>query len=159
MKTLIQIDTHNGQNVVSARELHAFLSVRRHFATWCKSMFEYGFESGIDFTPVWGKSTGGRPAMDYALTLDMAKEISMIQRTERGKQARRYFIACEKRLQAQRQGNAETLRLKARYYDIAITRMGLNREAGKIRHRLKQIEPPRIMAYLPLHMQAELFQA
>ncbi|RPD40531.1 antA/AntB antirepressor family protein [Chitinophaga barathri] len=158
MKTLIQIDTHNGQSVVSARELHGFLSIKRHFATWCKSMFEYGFESGIDFTPVWGKSTGGRPAMDYALTLDMAKEISMIQRTERGQEARRYFIACEKLLQAQKR-NVETLQLKAKYYDIIITRIGLNREAAKIRRRLKQLEPPRIMAYLPLHMQAELFQA
>lgn len=61
-------------------------------------MIEYGFEYGKDFTSILGKSSGGRPSMDYSLTIDMAKEISMIQRTDRGKQARSYFIECEKQL-------------------------------------------------------------
>ncbi len=59
-------------------------------------MFEYGFEREKDFTLISAKSTGGRPSTDYALSLDCAKEISMLQRTEKGKQARLYFIACEK---------------------------------------------------------------
>ena len=59
-------------------------------------MFEYGFEEGIDFTPFLAESTGGRPSIDYALTLDTAKEISMLQRTDKGKLARKYFIECEK---------------------------------------------------------------
>ena len=109
---LIKITTKDGEQVCSARELHAFLEVATDFTNWCKRMFEYGFEAEKDFTPILaktptseegkdftsilGKSTGGRPSTDYALTLDCAKEISMLQRTEKGKQARQYFIACEK---------------------------------------------------------------
>jgi anti-repressor protein len=98
MKEIIKITGQNGQKIVSARELHQFLEVETDFTTWCKRMFEYGFEEGMDFTPILGKSTGGRPSMDYALTLDTAKEISMLQRSEKGKQARQYFIECEKKL-------------------------------------------------------------
>jgi anti-repressor protein len=61
-------------------------------------MFEYGFEDGKDFVPILEETNIGRPSTDYALTLDTAKEISMIQRSEKGKQARQYFIACEKQL-------------------------------------------------------------
>lgn len=98
MNELIKIQQHNGKQVVSARELYDFLEVGRDFTTWCKKMFDYGFEEDRDFTPVLGKSTGGRPSVDYALTLNCAKEIAMIQRTPQGKQAREYFIACEKKL-------------------------------------------------------------
>lgn len=72
-----------------------FLEVKTDFTEWCKRMFEYGFEQDKDFTPILGKSTGGRPSTDFALTLPTAKEISMLQRTEKGKEARKYFIACE----------------------------------------------------------------
>lgn len=99
MNELIKIQQHAGKQAVSARELYNFLEVGRDFTTWFKKMFEYGFEEDKDFTPVWVKSTGGRPSVDYALTLSCAKEIAMIQRTPKGKQAREYFIACEKKLQ------------------------------------------------------------
>lgn len=102
MEEIIQINDHNGQSVVSARDLYEFLEVKRDFTTWCKKMFEYGFTEGKDFTPIWGETskspTGGRPSVNYALTLDTAKEISMLQRSEKGKQARQYFIECEKNL-------------------------------------------------------------
>jgi anti-repressor protein len=97
MDEIVKIEENNGKQVVSARELHYFLEVGRDFTTWCKQMFEYGFEEDKDFTPISGKSTGGRPSVDYALSLDCAKGISMIQRTPKGKQARDYFIACEKK--------------------------------------------------------------
>lgn len=98
MRELIRIQERNGSNVVSARDLYEYLDLGRDFTTWFKKMTGYGFEEGLDFTPVWGESTGGRPSVDYALTLDCAKEIAMIQRTEKGKQARQYFIECEKQL-------------------------------------------------------------
>jgi phage anti-repressor protein len=98
MNELIKITETNGQKAVSARELYDFLGIKRDFTTWCKKMFEYGFEENKDFTPFWGESTGGRPSLDYALTLDCSKEISMLQRSEKGKQARQYFIDCEKKL-------------------------------------------------------------
>lgn len=61
-------------------------------------MFEYGFDESKDFSPFLTESTGGRPQTDYALTLDTAKEIAMLQRSDKGKQARQYFIECEKQL-------------------------------------------------------------
>ena len=59
-------------------------------------MCDYGFKEGLDFCSFLSESTGGRPATDHQLTIDMAKELCMIQRTEKGKQARQYFIQLEK---------------------------------------------------------------
>lgn len=95
IKTFKQDD---GTVAVDARDLHDFLEVGKDFSNWFKGMIEYGFTEGQDFTPISAKSRGGRPRIEYAMTLDMAKELSMIQRTPRGKQARQYFIAAEKRL-------------------------------------------------------------
>ena len=101
MNEIIKIREENGKQAVSARELYLFLEVRSDFTDWCKRMFEYGFEDNKDFTLILGKSSGGRPSTDYALSLDCAKEISMLQRTEKGKQARQYFIEMEKKATAQ----------------------------------------------------------
>lgn len=98
MNEIIKIQEHKGKQAVSAKELYDFLEVKSNFTTWIVRMFEYGFEEEKDFIPILEKSTGGRPSVDYALTLDCAKEIAMIQRTPQGKQAREYFITCEKRL-------------------------------------------------------------
>lgn len=94
---IIKVIENHGQQIVSARELHEFLEIKTDFTDWCKRMFEYGFEENIDFTSILGKSTGGRPSIDYGLSLDCAKEISMLQRTDKGKQARKYFIEVEKK--------------------------------------------------------------
>lgn len=100
MNELIKVTTNEqGSQVVSARELYKFLEVGQDFSNWIKRMIEYGFEEDTDFTLILAKSTGGRPTKEYAITLDMAKELSMIQRSEKGKQARKYFIDCEKQLQ------------------------------------------------------------
>jgi phage anti-repressor protein len=72
-------------------------------------MVEYGFVEGVDFCSKMSESTGGRPAVNHELTIDMAKEISMIQRNERGKQARLYFIECEKRLKGKPMTQLEIL--------------------------------------------------
>lgn len=98
MNELIHISEKNGKQVVSAKELYDFLEIKSNFTTWTSRMFEYGFQENMDFIPILEKSTGGRPSIDYALTLDCAKEIAMIQRTPQGKQAREYFISCEKML-------------------------------------------------------------
>lgn len=102
MNGLIKITTDGqGSSVVSAKELYEYLEVKSEFAKWCSRMFEYGFEKEKDFSPILTESTGGRPGIDYALTLDTAKEIAMLQRTEKGKRARQYFIECEKQLRGQ----------------------------------------------------------
>ena len=81
----------------NGRDLHTFLEVGKKFSDWIKNrVAEYGFTEGEDFFPVLGKSTGGRPTTDYHLTLDMAKELAMIENNDRGRQARRYFIQCER---------------------------------------------------------------
>ena len=96
---LIKITTsENGEQLVSGRELHEFLEVKDNYTDWFKRMTTYGFDENVDFIGLSEKSDklGGRPRVDHAMTLDMAKEISMIQRTEKGKQARQYFIQVEK---------------------------------------------------------------
>lgn len=82
---------------MNARELHAFLGVGKHFGSWITDRIDqFGFTENQDFTvfPEIGEK-GGRPQLVYHLTLDMAKELSMVERNDKGKQ---YFIACEKEL-------------------------------------------------------------
>lgn len=97
---LIKITTNeNGEQLVSGRELHEFLKVGTEYKKWFSRMAEYGFVENTDFTRVTQKchTPGGvQNITDHAMTLDMAKEISMIQRSEKGKQARQYFIQVEK---------------------------------------------------------------
>lgn len=98
MSELIPIQDKDGAQAVMGRDLHAFLEVRDNYTDWMKRMVAYGFSAGQDFSEISDKPKGaGRPRTDHIVTLDMAKEISMIQRTEKGKQARQYFIECERR--------------------------------------------------------------
>ena len=99
MKELIKINRTESGEVVSARELHQFLEVETPFRKWIERMFEYGFEENQDYvrSDIFVR---GNEAKEYALTLDCAKEISMLQRSDKGKQARKYFIDCEKKLKS-----------------------------------------------------------
>ena len=81
-------------------ELHDFLNIETPYVKWFNRMTEYGFTEGEDYAEVLDKivqnpKEGGRPATDHQLTIPMAKELCMIQRNERGKQARQYFLAIE----------------------------------------------------------------
>jgi anti-repressor protein len=90
----------NGTLLVSGRELHEFLEVKTPYTQWFERMSEYGFEENVDFVGLSQKSEkpfGGRPIQDHHIKIDMAKEISMIQRTEKGKQARQYFLDLERK--------------------------------------------------------------
>ena len=83
---------------VGARDLHAFLEVATAFKDWISRRIEdFDFTEGRDFCSFLGESQGGRPAKEYALTISMAKELAMVERNEKGKQARQYFIECERR--------------------------------------------------------------
>ena len=95
MNEIIKVDYSSERPTVSARELHEFLEVGAHFKDWFPRMCECGFVENIDFSSILSKSTGGRPSTDYQLTIPMAKELCMIQRTEKGKQTRLYFITLE----------------------------------------------------------------
>lgn len=113
---LIPVHTNpDGGNVVMGRDLHEFLEVATPYKDWFPRMVAYGFSAGQDFSSILSENTGrGRPQQDHIISLDMAKEISMIQRTERGKQARQYFIECERRMkQLQPELTPEQLMAKA----------------------------------------------
>lgn len=103
---LIKIIEREGRQLVSGRELHEFLEIRTKYKDWFRRMVEYGFEEEIDFIRVAQKRATNNlknpvtTVIDHAISIDMAKEISMIQRTEKGKIARQYFINCEKKLKA-----------------------------------------------------------
>lgn len=97
MNNLINVTLNENQEpVVSGRQLHKVLGVRTAYKDWFPRMTEYGFAENEDFSSFLSKSTGGRPKQDHVLKLDMAKEIAMIQRTDKGKEVRQYFIQVEK---------------------------------------------------------------
>lgn len=85
----------NDTPTVSGRELHKALKIETPYKKWFDRMTEYGFSENSDFWTILSESTGGRPSTDHQLTIPMAKELCMLQRTDKGKQMRQYFIAVE----------------------------------------------------------------
>ena len=96
MNELIKVNYDNDTPTVSGRELHELLDVKTAYKDWFPRMCEYGFAEGTDFCSFLSESTGGRPATDHQLTIEMAKEICMLQRNDKGKQVRQYFLNLEK---------------------------------------------------------------
>ena len=87
----------NNEIIVSGRELYEFLGVVERYSKWFDRMSDYGFEEGVDYTPYqMVHPQNNQTLIDHALKLDAAKEISMIQRSEKGKAARLYFLSIEK---------------------------------------------------------------
>lgn len=95
MDELIRISFDSDRPTVSGRDLHAALEVKTAYKDWFPRMCDYGFEEGTDFCSFLSESTGGRPATDHQLTIAMAKELCMIQRSETGRKFRQYFIKIE----------------------------------------------------------------
>ncbi len=100
MQELIKVQEEGGQQRVSARELYEFLSPATHFKDWIERMFEYDMGDEQERRSFLSTLPSGQKGKDYLLTLETAKEIAMLQRSEKGKVARKYFIACEKKLKA-----------------------------------------------------------
>ena len=98
---LITINENEGKQTVSGRELHKFLESKERYSKWFDRMLEYGFSKGVDYTPYFlVHPQNNQELQDHELTISMAKEISMLQRSEKGGQARKYFIACEEAWQS-----------------------------------------------------------
>ncbi len=98
MNTMIQIHYENADRpTVSGRELWEALEVETPYKKWFDRMAEYGFSENLDFWTNLSESTGGRPSTDHQLTIPMAKELCMLQRTEKGKFWRQYFIGVEEK--------------------------------------------------------------
>lgn len=103
---LIKINTkYDGTQVVSARDLHTFLGCKKDFSNWIKDRIKkYELVENNDYSVFAQKGdnlNGGRPSVEYALTLDTAKELAMVEGNSKGKEARKYFIECEKKLKTQ----------------------------------------------------------
>ncbi|GBG95221.1 hypothetical protein LFYK43_16800 [Ligilactobacillus salitolerans] len=100
MNELIQVTVQNDQQLVSARELHKGLELKKHFTDWVKQSFR-DFEEGEDFTTSLSGAVVGngaiKPVKDYALTIDMAKQLCMMSHTTQGKIYRKYFIELERK--------------------------------------------------------------
>ncbi|MED0704924.1 antA/AntB antirepressor family protein [Aneurinibacillus aneurinilyticus] len=122
-----------GNNLVNARELHEFLQVETRFNDWIERRIEkYGFVDGEDFHSFLSKSNGGRPSVEYILAIDTAKEISMVENNERGRQVRKYFIEMERR--------AKEVRNNVIPLDERQVRMELLKSALEHEERLESVE-------------------
>ena len=111
MNELIKVNYEAGEPTVNARDLHEGLGIETPFKKWIDRMCEYGFEANKDFWTKMSESNGGRPATEYDITVDMAKQICMLQRTEKGKQYRQYFLDLEKAWNTPEQVMARALRI------------------------------------------------
>lgn len=146
MNDLMKVDYSNERPTVLGRELHAVLEVETPYHIWFPRMTEYGFTAGTDYLEVMNKNvqnpSGGRPSTNHQLTLDMAKELCMIQRTDKGKECRQYFLELERKWNSPEIVMARALQFsqkkvqeleattaallpKAEYYDALVDRNGL----------------------------------
>jgi phage anti-repressor protein len=143
MNDLIRISssTIGGSDVqsVNARELHTFLEVGKAFAAWIRERIDqYQFAAGIDyevFSETGNNPSGGRPTTEYAISLDMAKELAMVERNAKGKQARQYFIECERRAKSPPANSLPIMRdaieLFQPFFQVAIL-IGCDKQAAAI---------------------------
>ncbi len=115
-------------NAVNARELHAFLGVKSKFRDWINNRIsDFGFTENVDFSSFAKNLANGGRTREYLVSIDMAKELCMVERNAKGKEARLYFIDCEKKLKEAKasqipQSLPEALRLAA---DLAEQKMQL----------------------------------
>lgn len=152
MEEIIKITEKDGRKAVNARELHAFLGSKQEFANWIKSRIEkYGFVENQDYSSfdnIVKRENGATVRKEYALSLDMAKELSMVENNENGKMARKYFIECEKVVTKQ----TSLLEDKLKVIDFASKFLNLN-DASKLK-MLKSVTDPLGLPtpdYVPSH--------
>ena len=133
---LIPLTNNNdGTQAVMGRDLHAFLESKEPYTRWISRHIEkYGFVAGQDFLTEMSESTGGRPAENHILTMDMAKELAMLQGNHRGKQARQYFIEVEK----QHRANINTPMSRMELLQIA---MQAEQERLALEAKTRELEP------------------
>ena len=119
MNELIPIQNQaDGAQAVTGRNLYEFLEVKSNYTEWFDRMIGYGFIEGQDFIRNSESNGRGRPVVNHIMSLDMAKEVAMIQRTTKGKQARQYFIEVEKRYQAGEMNQLDEAKLVQRALQV-----------------------------------------
>lgn len=136
MNELIKITESNGKQAVSARELYKFLEATERFSNWFERQLQFGFIEGTDYVGCKQFNTlANQELIDYALTINCAKEISMLQRNEKGKQARQYFIEAENKYrQLQQTGGFKIPQSYSEALKLAAN------QAEQIEQQQKQIE-------------------
>ena len=101
MNELLKVNYDNDRITLSARELHEFLGIGTQYTKWFDRMSEYGFYENVDYQAISQKrltAQGNETTyIDHEITLDKAKEIAMIQRSDKGKEVRQYFLELERR--------------------------------------------------------------
>lgn len=119
MNEIIKVNYDSEQPTVSARDLHEKLQIGTRFNDWFPRMCEYGFSDGKDYYSKMSKTSesGGRPPLDYDLTIRCAKEICMIQRTEIGRTIRNYFLDLEDAWNTPEQVMARALKMADKTID------------------------------------------
>lgn len=151
-KELIKITETNGQRAVNARELHQVLGVGRDFSTWIKQRInKYGFVEGTDFQrlPQMGETgLGIQKTVEYALSMDMAKELAMVENSDAGRKVRQYFIECEHQLnQPQLMSKAQLILKQAQMLvDIETRQQENERRTLAIEQRLNKLDEERQQA-------------
>ena len=145
MYELIKVNYESDRPTVSARELHEFLEIETPFQIWFPRMTGYGFAEHTDyegFVQKCSKPTGGRPSTDYQLTIDMAKELCMIQRNEKGKEARRYFLDIERKWNSPEQVMARALQMAdSTILSLRSQNTGLTVENAQQKQIIAEMEP------------------
>lgn len=147
MNELLKINYEAEQPTVSARDLHEALEINTRFNDWFSRMAEYGFENGVDFNllknekvRLEGNREVKRDIMDYQISVDMAKQICMIQRSEKGKLYRQYFVDLEKAWNTPEQVMARALKLADRTIDT------LKEDNKKLIEENERMKPKEIFA-------------
>lgn len=144
MDELIKVNYDNDTPTVSGRELHEFLEVETPYKKWFERMCEYGFNENADFV-VLDKNVqnplGGRPQTNHQLTIEMAKEICMLQRNEKGKQARTYFISLEKQWNSPEAVMARALKLaNAQIERLTFAVNMQNQRIGELQYKASYVD-------------------
>ena len=148
MEQLIPINEHNGKKAVSARNLYEFLEVKERFSKWFKRQLQFGFVENVDYTLYqMVHPSNNQETEDYALT-GCAKEISMVQRSAKGKEARQYFIACEdtlnilvaNQLRIAQESAKQRLIKSNRVHEIDIIIKSMMKERGNLVKEINRID-------------------
>jgi anti-repressor protein len=154
MNELIKVNTDGDRPTVSARLLHEFLGVKEKYTDWFKRMVGYGFTENVDFALVSEKTETNNPKNPYTvltnhqLTIDMAKELCMIQRTERGKQARQYFLEVERKWNSPQAIVARALQITSKQLEEAKGQVSdLQVENKKLLDQAEADRPKVLFAY------------
>lgn len=148
IEEVIKVEVNENQEpIVSARELHKALGVKKHFTDWWVQQLNYGFDEDVEYTysprSEEVQNNGGiqvRTLDDYAMKLDMAKELAMVSKTEKGKEVRRYFIQVEKDFNSPEKIMARALKIAE--HQISVLRIENNEQ----KQQLEEAKPKVIFA-------------